>query len=37
MWHAWGGRRGVYRVSVGRPEWNRPLGSVDIGGRITLR
>jgi hypothetical protein len=25
MWHAWG-RRGVYRVLVGRPEWKRPLG-----------
>jgi hypothetical protein len=25
MWHALGGR-GVYRVSIGRPEGKRPLG-----------
>jgi hypothetical protein len=25
MWHAWGEER-VYRVLVGRPEGNRPLG-----------
>jgi hypothetical protein len=25
MWHAWG-RRGVYRVLVGRPEGKTPLG-----------
>jgi hypothetical protein len=28
-----GERRGVYRVLVGKPEGNRPLG---IGGRIIL-
>jgi hypothetical protein len=26
MWHAWGERRGVYRILVGRPEGKRPLG-----------
>jgi hypothetical protein len=26
MWHAWGDGRGVYVVSVGRPEGKRPLG-----------
>jgi hypothetical protein len=26
MWHAWGEGRGVYRVLVGRPEGERPLG-----------
>jgi hypothetical protein len=26
MWHAWGERRGVYRVLIGRPEGKRPLG-----------
>jgi hypothetical protein len=26
MWHAWVEGRGVYRVSVGRPEGKRPLG-----------
>jgi hypothetical protein len=26
MWHAWGRRRGVYRVLVGRLEGKRPLG-----------
>jgi len=25
MWHVWG-RRGVYRVSVGRPDGEKPLG-----------
>ena len=26
MWRAWGEGRGVYRVFVGKPEGNRPLG-----------
>jgi hypothetical protein len=26
MWYAWGRRRGVYRILVGRPEGKRPLG-----------
>jgi hypothetical protein len=26
MWHAWGERRGVYRVLVAKPEGKRPLG-----------
>jgi hypothetical protein len=29
--------RGVYRVLVGRPESNRPLGRLGVGVRITLR
>jgi hypothetical protein len=29
--------RGVYKVLVGRPEKNRPLGDLGVGGRITLR
>jgi hypothetical protein len=29
--------RGVYRVSVGRPEDKRPLGRLGVGERITLR
>jgi hypothetical protein len=40
----WAGRvarmgegRGVYRILVGRPEGNRPLGRPRLGGRITLR
>jgi hypothetical protein len=28
--------RGVYRVLIGRPEGNRPLEDVGVGGRITL-
>jgi len=34
---AFGGRRGVYRVLVGKPEGRRPLWRPDIGGRIILR
>ena len=26
MWHVWGEGRGVYRVLVGKPEGERPLG-----------
>jgi hypothetical protein len=29
--------RVVYRFLVGRPEGKRPLGRLDVGGRITLR
>jgi hypothetical protein len=32
-----GDTRGAYRVLVGRPEGNRPLGRLGIGGRITLK
>jgi hypothetical protein len=35
VWHEWG-RRGVYRVLVGRPESKRPLEDLGVGGRITL-
>jgi hypothetical protein len=35
MWHAWG--RGVYRVSVGKPEGKRPLGRLGADGVITPR
>ena len=26
MWHVWGDRRGLYRVLVGKPDGNKPLG-----------
>jgi hypothetical protein len=26
MWHEWGKKRNVYRMLVGKPEGNRPLG-----------
>jgi hypothetical protein len=29
--------RGVYKVLVGKPEGKRPLGRLNIGGRVTLR
>jgi len=32
-----GERRGVYGVWVGKPEEERPLGRLDVDGRITLR
>jgi len=32
-----GEKRGVYRVLVGKPEGNRPLGRPRIDGRIILR
>jgi hypothetical protein len=32
-----GERRGVYRVSVGKPEGKRPLGRPGVDGRIILR
>jgi hypothetical protein len=31
-----GEKRGVYRVLVGKPEGNRPLGDPGIDGRIIL-
>jgi hypothetical protein len=34
---AYGERRGVYRVLVGKPEGKRPLGRPGINGRIILR
>jgi len=33
---AYGGRRGVYRVLVGKPEGKRPLGDPGVDGRVTL-
>ena len=32
-----GGRRGVYRILVGKPEGNRPLGDPGVDGRVILR
>lgn len=32
MWHVWLDRRGAYRISMERPEWD--LG---VGGRIILK
>jgi len=29
--------RGVHRVLVGKPEGKRPLGDLDVDGRIILR
>jgi len=34
---ACGERKGVYRVSMGKPEGKRPLGSPSVEGRIILR
>jgi hypothetical protein len=34
---AYGERRGVYRLLVGKPEGKRPLGDPGIDGRIILR
>jgi hypothetical protein len=35
----WGGgvKRNEYRVLVGKPEGKRPLGDLDVGGRVILR
>jgi hypothetical protein len=30
-------KRGAYRISVGRPEGRRPLGSPGVDGRIILK
>jgi hypothetical protein len=32
-----GERRGVYGIWVGKPEGERPLGRLDVDGRIILR
>jgi hypothetical protein len=32
-----GGKRGAYRILVGRPEGRRPLGDPGVGGRIILK
>ena len=32
-----GERRGVYGIWVGKPEGKRPLGRLDVDGRIILR
>jgi hypothetical protein len=32
-----GERRNAFRVFVGRPEGRRPLGNLDVGGRIILQ
>jgi hypothetical protein len=32
-----GEKRNAYRVLVGKPEGKRPLGRLDVGGRIILR
>jgi len=32
-----GERRSAFRVLVGRPEERRPLGNLDIGGRILFK
>jgi len=34
---AYGEGRGVQRVLVGKPEGKRPLGDLDVDGRIILR
>jgi len=34
---AYGDRRGIFRVLVGKPEGTRPLGDPGIEGRIILR
>jgi len=34
---AYGERRSIYRVLVGKPEGKRPLGRQGVGGRIILR
>jgi hypothetical protein len=34
---AYGERKGVYRVLVGKPEGKRPLGKPGVDGRIILR
>jgi hypothetical protein len=36
MWHVWG-RRGGYRVLVGRTDGERPFGRPMLGGRIILK
>jgi len=33
----YGGRRGAYRVLLGKPEGKRPLGRPRLSGRIILR
>jgi hypothetical protein len=32
-----GEKRNVYRILVGKPEGKRPLGRLDVGGRIILK
>ena len=32
-----GGRRGAYRVLVGRPEGKRPLDDLGVDGRVILK
>jgi hypothetical protein len=32
-----GAKRNVYRVLVGKSEGKRPLGKIDVGGRIILK
>jgi hypothetical protein len=34
MWYAWGAKMNAYRILVGKPEGKRPLGNLDVGGRI---
>jgi len=36
MLHVWG-RRGAYRVLLGKPEGKRPFGRPRLSGRIILR
>jgi hypothetical protein len=30
-------KRNAYRILAGQPEVNRPLGNLDVGGRIILK